>query len=43
LLRKIIRDIAHPECNRKIVDCVKQVHELAEAAPRSTAAGSGNP
>jgi hypothetical protein len=41
LLRKIIHDVAHPECNRKIVDCVKQVNDMGEAAKRS-AAGNGN-
>jgi hypothetical protein len=41
LLRKIIHDVAHPECNRKIVDCVKQVNEMSEAAKRTVAAGAG--
>ncbi len=42
LLRKIIRDLEHPECNRKIVDCVKQINDLAAPMSKASAAGNGN-
>lgn len=41
LLRKIIRNVAHPECNERIVECVKQVNELSNPSPRASAAGTG--
>ena len=38
LLRRIIHDVAHPECNRKIVDCVKLMNQMGQAAKRTAAA-----